>query len=211
MKVIYTALFGAHEELKEPLVITPGWNYICYTDQNITSDVWQIVKIDLFGASARRMARRIKIMEWVYWNKSIWIDASFTIAVNLDTWWNKYFAKGFSVPRHPQRHCVYDEIMACMMVNNENREKLLTQMEDYKNRHIAPMGGIITSGLIMRENKPEVIELCSKWWDELKKHTLRDQVAFAAVQTEFKDFINVYQWRYTDKKDFIYTKHFHLR
>ena len=47
MKVIYTAIFGDYDTLKEPLVITPGWKYICYTDQDFESKVWEIKKVKL--------------------------------------------------------------------------------------------------------------------------------------------------------------------
>lgn len=210
-KVCYTALFGQHEELKEPTVITPGWEYICYTDMPLTSNVWQIVQINIYHMNPRRAARQLKILAFTQWEQSIWIDASFTISVNLDFWWGKHFAKGFSVPKHPQRQCVYDEITACIMVNNEDRNALLKQMDDFYNRPVPKKAGIITSGIIMRENKPEIIELCNAWWREIQKGTLRDQVAFAAIHQQYNEYIHVYNWRYTDKKDFIYKKHFHQR
>ncbi len=78
MKVVYTALFGNYEELKEPAIITPGWQYICYTDQPIKSNTWQIIKEDA-GVNPQLTARWFKIMHWIDWEQSIWIDAAFKI------------------------------------------------------------------------------------------------------------------------------------
>jgi hypothetical protein len=62
-KVIYTAIFGPYEELKEPTVITPGWKYICFTDQPLKSNVWNVNQVkhgDLL--SSQRRARQYKIL-----------------------------------------------------------------------------------------------------------------------------------------------------
>ena len=212
MKVCYTALFGDYEDLKEPTVITPGWSYICFTDQPLKSNVWEIREVDTFGLGddLQKLARYFKIMEWVDWEQSMWVDASFSIQVNLDWWWSQYFDKGFSVPIHPRRNCVYDEIDACVGTRGDIAT-LMEQRQEYQQRGIPKKDGIITSGIIMRDNRPEVIELCQKWWDELKTRSNRDQVAFAAIQNNFKHLINLYQWDYTRQTHFIYHKHYKYR
>ncbi len=210
-KVCYTALFGNYEELKEPAVITPGWDYICFTDQPLNSDVWQIRKIDLFDSTPQKMARYFKIMEWVDWPQSMWIDASFIIKTDLNEWWAKYFDKGFSVPNHPTRNCVYEEIDACIGSNRGNSQELLQQRTRYANEGVKRGGGIITSGLLMRENKPEVIELCEAWYEELKSGSIRDQVAFAKISPEYKDYIHTYNYDYTLNINFRHVKHYNRR
>lgn len=210
MKVIYTALFGKYEELKEPNVITPGWIYICYTDQPITSNVWQIEKV-LPTFSNQLTARFYKISQFRNWDKSIWVDASFTINVNLDDWWSKHFSKGFAVPVHPRRSCVYKEIDACISQHRGDRQQLLKQKKSYLERGVKANNGIITSGLLMRENTAEVIALCDEWWIELMENSTRDQVAFAAIKDTYINFINVYNWNYTIGKEFEFKPHFKNR
>jgi len=209
MRVCYTALFSNYEELKEPRVITPGWKYICFTDQELKSNVWEIRKVELID-TPQRMARFYKMTRFSEWEKSIWIDASFVIDTDLNLWWEKYFDKGFSAPKHPLRNCVYVECMDCIISKRGNKEEVHAQMEEYKKLGIPARNGIIQSGLLMRENKPEVIELCENWWQELKTRSMRDQIAFARVSLN-SEVVHTYQWDYRREKDFIYKKHYRQR
>lgn len=209
-KVCYTALFGNYEELKEPSVITPGWEYICFTDQPLKSNVWQIRHVDLMGEHPQKMARYFKIMEWIDWERSFWVDASFRIDTNLDEWWQKYFNKGFAAPVHPLRSCVYEEILACIIGLRGDKVKLQEQDKEYRAAKVPANNGIITSGVIMRENTPEVIELCERWWKELEPRSLRDQVAFARVSVD-SPVVHTYLWDYRREKDFIYHHHYNRR
>ena len=46
-KCIYTFIVGDYDNLKEPKIYTPDWDYICVTDNpNLKSDIWQIIQID---------------------------------------------------------------------------------------------------------------------------------------------------------------------
>ncbi|HVZ98566.1 MAG TPA: glycosyltransferase domain-containing protein [Chitinophagaceae bacterium] len=209
MKVIYTALFGKYEELKEPTLITPGWHYICFTDQPLKSHIWEIVPIPVIDMEARRLARFYKIMKWKAWEQSFWIDASFTINTNLDHWWAKYFKKGFSAAKHPIRNCLYEEGMHCINTGR-SPEGIALQLERYKTSMHPKNSGLITSGLIMRENTPAVIALCNAWWSELNQGSLRDQISFARISYN-SNMVHIYDWDYRNNNHFIYKKHFHLR
>lgn len=45
-KVLYTAIFGNHDKLKEP-VVTNGWEYILFTNnRELKSDIWDIRYVD---------------------------------------------------------------------------------------------------------------------------------------------------------------------
>jgi hypothetical protein len=44
-KVIYTCIFGNYDLLRDPLIVNEKWDYICFTDQDIKSNVWIIEKI----------------------------------------------------------------------------------------------------------------------------------------------------------------------
>src|SRR5688500_16882261 len=115
MKTIYTVIFGPYEELKEPLVITPGWQYICFTDQPFTSSIWDIKQVDTW-ADKRMHSREYKINFHKYINdqESIYIDGAFTINCNLDDWWNKHFKYPMTFVSHPRRNCVFAEIDRCI-------------------------------------------------------------------------------------------------
>lgn len=215
MKVCYSALFGPYEELKIPKIITPGWEYIMYTDQDLKSDVWQIFTIDERYKSAaklnsQQLARKFKITGFGQWTKSIWIDASFIIDCDLNQWWDKYFTGGLCAPKHPLRKDVYEEGLDCIISGRGNKAEIQSQINEYAKIPIPKYNGIISSGILMRENTPEVIQLCEEWWEELRTHSIRDQIAFAKVSMG-KDFVHSFMWDYRREKDFIYRKHFNRR
>lgn len=207
-RVCYTALIGPYEELKNPTVPSPGWEFICFTDQPITSDVWKIVQVPT-GEDPQRTARRIKIMfhKYIEAEESMWLDASFQINVDLNWIWH-YFKGPFTAPRHPIRHCIYAEIDSCLVNKRGDSAQLAEQRVAYTSAGVPWFTDtIITSGLLMRNRG--AIELCCEWWEELSKHSARDQVAFGriAIGKEWHNF----PWDYSQSKQLVYKKHFHLR
>lgn len=206
-KVCYTALFGDYEELKEP-VVTPGWEYICFTDQPLKSKVWKIVNVEN-KLPSQKQARFYKIIRFKEWKQSIWIDASFKINTDLNVWWNRYFKKSFSASRHPIRNCIYQEGEHCIKINR-GAKGIREQLNEYQHLGIPRNSGVITSGLLMRENTPEVIKLCEDWWNETDTHSIRDQISFGKVSLN-SQVVHTYQWDYRNSKEFIYKKHYHYR
>lgn len=206
-RVIYTCLFSNYEEVKEPKIVTHGWKYILFTDQNLVSNGWEVRKVDLNGFDPQLMARYYKIMEWVDWKESMWIDGSFVIDTDLNIWWDKNFKKGFAAPGHPLRNCVYNECLDCIIAKRGNKEQVQAQMEEYKELGVPAGNGLIQSGILMRENTPEVIKLCEAWYRELSTHSIRDQIAFCKVSLG-SDVVHTYQFDYRQGKDFIYHHHF---
>lgn len=204
---VYTAIFGAYEDLKTPKLITPGWEYVCFTDQDFKSDVWKIINVE--AENKQLQARYYKLKAWEQWEHSIWIDGSFTINTNLNEWWQKYHKGLFSAPRHPLRNCIYQEGEHCIKINRGSKG-IAEQLKEYSEQGVPKNAGQITSGLIMRTNTEAVRELCEKWWQELKTHSIRDQIAFSKVSLG-SNLVYVYDWDYRKSKHFIYTRHYHLR
>jgi len=115
MKVCYTALFSNYEELKEPSIISEGWRYVCFTDQPLKSDVWEIVPMDVID-TPQRTARWVKIMGWIDWQYSMWVDASFQINKCLNEWWQQRFIAPFSCAKHPLRTDIYHEVRSALLM-----------------------------------------------------------------------------------------------
>lgn len=207
MKVCYTALFGDHDELKDPAIVTPGWRYICYTDQPVKSNVWEIVQVKVID-TPRRTARWYKIMGWIDWEFSMWVDASFKINRDLNEWWQLRFNSPFSAAKHPLRTSIYAEARSCIANGRDPEGKVTRQWHKYMSMGFPDYQGIITSGILLRENTPENIKLHEAWWRELSEQSDRDQLAFAFVSLGI-EWIHTYQWDYASgmQKDFIYTKH----
>ena len=207
---VFTALIGNYEELKTPTVITPGWRYICFTDQVITNPVWEIRQINV-DLPPQRMARYIKINfhKFVFSEYSLWLDASFRIDCNLQDFWNRHFKAPISAPQHPQRDCVYREISSCLFNRRGEPEILAAQEQHYRKIGVEPFKGIITSGVLMRQKTPWTVDICEKWWEELSQWSTRDQIAFYKVTQGYK--IPMFKWDYSNNKELKYFHHFKHR
>jgi len=207
-KVIYTAIFGPYEELKEPKVITPGWQYICFTDQDFKSDVWQIFRPHKTGDV--RLARNYKIQRYYEYDRNIWIDGSFIINCNLDDFWDKYFISPFTVFNHPIRDCVYEECQVCIMNKRAPEIDIAQQMDFLHQERVRLHGGLIQSGILMRENTPEVEAFCSLWWEQIKRST-RDQIGFAYCEHRMPGVAqhSPHPFDYRRNEYFTYKPHYH--
>jgi hypothetical protein len=205
-KVCYTAIFSDYEELKDPAIIPEGWRFVCFTDQPLKSDVWDIVQMNVID-TPQRTARWVKIMGWIDWRYSMWIDASFQININLNDWWALRFVSPFSAPKHPLRSDIYAEARSCIVNNRGDNGKVYLQEQKYR-QYLFPMNtGIITSGIMLRENTPECIKLHEAWWKELSEQSVRDQLSFAFISYRIP-WVNTYHWDYSQSKEFKYIKHF---
>jgi len=205
-KVCYTAIFSDYEELKDPAIIPEGWRFVCYTDQPLKSNVWEIVQMNVID-TPQRTARWVKIMGWIDWRYSMWIDASFQININLNDWWALRFVSPFSAPKHPLRSDIYAEARSCIVNNRGDNGKVYLQEQKYR-QYLFPMNtGIITSGIMLRENTPECVKLHEVWWKELSEQSVRDQLSFAFISYRIP-WVNTYHWDYSQSKEFKYIKHF---
>lgn len=207
-KVIYTAIFGSNDELKEPQIITPGWKYICFTNQDIQSNVWTIVQRPLLERGPAFTARYYKLMfsHHIDADFSIWIDASYIINCNLDQW-SKRFIPPFTAAAHPDRDCFYEEADAVISHGRDNKDNVLPQIEHYKGQGLPEHNGLIASGILMRSHDRVVINFCTTWWNELCKFSIRDQLSWPLVDWLVPGVCHKIQWHYPTGLEFIYIPH----
>jgi len=203
---IYTAIFGNYEQLKEPVIVTPGWCYICFTDQHFESDIWETVSVPT-ATDPRREARKYKALFHNYIDDkySMWLDGSFRITVDLTRFWNQHYGLPFSAPNHPTRHCVYKEISSVLSNGRGGAAKIIEQGEHYRSIGVPANGGVITSGILLRERTQSCIDLCGEWWEETNAWSLRDQVSFCKVSMG-KPF-TTFKFNYTNNRELIYIQH----
>lgn len=210
-KVIYTAIIGPYEELKEPTYYTPGWKYVCFTDQDLKSKTWEIRRVSNKDLSPQRLARDIKInfYEFIEEQWSIWIDGSFTINCNLNQFCLDNIQNEFNCSPHPIRKDVFDEARTCVRNKRGDAEEIKAHIKKYVG--VVPRNnGLITSGLLIRQLTENNISLAKEWWKELSENSTRDQISFAKVSMG-KDFIHNFAWDYRTAKDFEFKTHFNRR
>lgn len=178
LKTLYTANFNGYDVFREPAVVTPGWNYIYFTnDKNIKSNIWDVRYVRNIRA---KEARFIKIMNPAcsHHDLSIWIDSSITINCNLDNFIDKYSKSDFNLLKHPNRNCVYQEAEACIKRKKDNVNVIKAQVINYRALGYPFNNGMVATGMLIRKRSKAINDFCEKWWQEVNRFSKRDQLSF---------------------------------
>lgn len=209
---VYTAIIGNYDELKEPFVVTPGWNYVCFTDQELISDVWEIRRVTVMPCGPAKTARHIKLNPHLYISDehTLWIDGTFFINTDLTCWW-KHFKDPFTTIFHPFDRCLYTDIFSCLKSRKGDPDTLRRQRDDYQREGIPDNNGLISSGILMRRDCNQVREFCELWWSHVEKYTERDQIAFGYANYKMPGMHESISWDYTYQKEFMHHPHKHKR
>lgn len=170
---------GTYDLLKAPIVITPGWKYVCYTNnKDLKSDIWEIVYMNF---QHTKQVRQVKIITPFEYDLCIWVDASIEIKCNLDEFVRDYHRSYFTIMKHPYRGCVYMEAEACIKRHKDNADIIRAQMAYYRQHRLPHNIGMVASGLIIRNNCTQVKNFCEKWYKEVSNFSKRDQLSFNFV------------------------------
>jgi hypothetical protein len=186
--VVYTFLVGAYDTLKEPEVVTPGWDYICFTDNTeLTSDTWRLRPVPEWcwrRANPKKTASLIKIEHYSVLDSSydtvITMDASMTITGCLDEFVAGLGFDGydFMALEHEQRNCVYEEAQDVLQLRYEYADVVTTQMERYREEGYPKNNGVWLSGLTVRRNGSSSLrKACQIWSHEYDNGARRDQLS----------------------------------
>lgn len=186
--VIYSAITGNYDNVKEPEYISEDVDYILFTNNpNIRSDVWKIHFIDNpEGLDNVRLARKIKIMGHEILKKydySIWIDAKLKIKGDLKQYvLTNRGNNGILCFNHYFNNCIYEEYGACLRLDKDNPQIMQKQIERYKSEGYPEQNGLIESGLLVRDlHDSQVQETMELWWKEVLNGSRRDQLSFNYV------------------------------
>jgi len=189
-KAIYTCITGGYDVLKDPKVITKGWDYVCFTDDTtMKSDVWNILPLpeESKGLSKVKKQRYVKINAHKVlpeYELSIWVDGNIDILGNLDKFVDSVLTDDISVyvPQHPQRKCIYSEAKIVMSMKKDTPENVEPQMKKYKEEGFPKDFGLLQSNILVRKhNEKDCVKLMEAWFEELKENSHRDQLSFNYV------------------------------
>jgi hypothetical protein len=193
--VIYTFIVGGYDTLKDPYVVTPGWDYICFTDdETLTSDVWDVRPLphwsDEHIPEPKRRASMVKIMHrdavGENYNAVITMDASMTVTCNLDGWLHRigfgerawYGPCDFLACEHSYRNCVYKQAQAVLDKGYDKADVVNAQMRRYQDEGYPDNNGQWLSGVTVRRNKSQsVARACQIWAHEYMNGSRRDQLS----------------------------------
>jgi hypothetical protein len=206
---VYTAIFGDVDELKEPFKVSDGWEYVCFTDQNFTSNIWDVRKVPVMEFGSQKTARwyKINFHKCIEDSLSLWVDGTFIINCDLNAWWEDRFHEPMTTIFHPFDDCIYKDARSCLSGGKGDPKKIEQQTEFYRHIGIKRSSGLISSGILMRENTMSVKKLCTTWWQQVESWSSRDQIAFGYAQHKHPGVHKSIRWDYTKEVDFIHIPH----
>lgn len=199
---IYTSIFGQYDNLIEDQIKLDGFDYICFTDADIRSSTWKVVKSTPIYKDPNRNAKKYKVLPHRYlkdYDYSIWIDGNIKVVGDVT---KAIDESVYRVYDHNQtlldpRDCLYEEANAIFTLgyNNtmRNPEKGILNYKDnpyiiekqinrYKSEGYPKNNGLATNPIIFRRhNDKKVIDLMESWWEEIKYNSRRDQLSFDYV------------------------------
>lgn len=208
MKIVYTAIFGDYDDLKEPMFPSTDWKYVCFTDQGIESPLWEIRKVPVMECGPAKTARYYKIMfhKVIETELSLWVDGTFIINTDLDRWW-KRFTPPFTAIQHPFDNCIYKDAQSCIELGKGDRRLIERQVAFYKAVGIRKDSGLIASGILMRQRMKSVNDFCRTWWEQVRAWSSRDQIAYGYAKWKHPNVVNLTEWDYTTQKEFVHIPH----
>lgn len=192
--VVYTALFGNYSGLIEQPEIE-GVDYICYTDQDFTSNSWEVKKVTPpVPGDDTRSSRYYKINPHKHlqdYEISVFIDANYLILKDFKEMvfeklkHNLFVSFDHNVTFLDKRNCVYEECKELVrMANEENvvrddKEVMQNQIDFFREEQYPKNNGLIFSAVLIRRHlNKEVIDLMELWWKFVSTGSKRDQLSF---------------------------------
>ena len=203
---VYTSIFGGYDNIVDDQLKMDGVDYICYTDADIKSDVWEVRKSTPIYTDPNRNAKKYKILPHRYlknYDYSIWIDGNIKVISDIRTLCS---GNPYKVYDHMQvfdkRNCIYDEAQTILnfgKINSErepergikawkdNPELIVKQMNRYISEGYPKQNGLATNPIIVRNHKDsDVIKTMEDWWSEIKHNSKRDQLSFNYIAWKTK-------------------------
>ena len=194
-KVVYTCIVGKYDTLRDPIVVNPNWDYVCFTDQNLSSKVWDVRPIprDCLSEDTKKIQRKIKILPFRYlknYDLSIWIDGNLQMRTDVQDLLNTYSNKAFNIAAHPERTCLYDELDACERLNKDKSDSLSRIRKKLIEEKYPKNNGLVQTGIMIRDHSDDsVVGFCEAWWSLVKEYSHRDQTVFNYVVWKYPNII----------------------
>ncbi len=184
--VIYTAIQGDYDDLKDPLFIDPNITYVCFTDnKNVKSDIWNIKYIDESVDSALSI-RKYKVLPHLYFKEfetSVWVDGNLLIQKDIRKFIKKYGrGSDFLCFPHDQRRCIYDEGAEVIRLRRAPKSAVIQQMAYYLQNYYPENNGLLWCGFMVRNhNNSKLIKVMEEWWEQINRFSKRDQISLPYI------------------------------
>ena len=199
---IYFPLMGDYDPIKEPTVITPGWDYICFTNNpDLKSKHWQIRLVENpEGMSDSRFSRSFFALGHRYlgeYDITISTGAQMQPTCDLDIFLEKFLPgeEDMAMPRHPCRTCIYQEAEKCKSSKKDDPKIIDKQMDFYRKEGMPENEGLIATGIVIRKNRGNIAAHGELWWEQIKRWSFRDQLSFNYILWKY-NLVKIHYFSY---------------
>lgn len=194
--VIYTAIFGQKDALHDPTVLPLGFDFVCFTDQDFTSKIWDVRHVAPPESDPILSARKYKILAHEFlpeYEYSVWVDGNVLVRGDVGELVSTYLVdenmavfdhgQSMGIPcRSVEEGIAYIKKDIAKGKQRDSIERIEAQYAHYRDEgFLDNVGFAWTLVLIRRHLEPDVILQMKGWWTELKTWTRRDQMSFNYV------------------------------
>lgn len=186
---IYTCLMGKYDEIKQPSVIDPDFDYTLFSNSIDAKKVgvWEVRRIE-DNMSLVELSRYPKLLPHVFlqdYDYSVYVDANIQI-ISQDFYEHiKNKIKNgvlFAAVKHPLRIKLYDELRNCYIQNKISFNDYLKEKEKCKAFDKLKYGVFYENSILLRKHNEEVVkEIDKEWWLLFIGNTKRDQLWLCPV------------------------------
>ncbi len=186
-KVIYSALVGHYDEIRQPEVISEEFDYIIFSNDIPEKQlgIWEIRPIHYFNPIQTKIARYVKthpeelLPEYDY---SVWMDLNVLIKSNLIyTKVTELIQQNILVSSmyHLGCQCIYEEMFRVLDRRYEH-ENIILNWGHYLRQENYPLdNGMFETNILFRSHKnKQIAEMDKLWWWCIEKYSRRDQLSF---------------------------------
>ena len=206
--IVYTTIFANRDPIREPLYVTPNCRYICFTDQNLKSKTWEIVKTE--AENPRLEARRHKLLPHVVLpvhDINIWQDGSMRAYDNLLKMTEELGDPFLGIYPHRYPWTIFRILANCKKFGWDNDTILDALKERYEKENYPADTPTFETGIIIRKNNSECNKFNDTWWHELSHGSIRDQASFSYVVWKLGAKIKPLNGRVNDNPYFKFIQH----
>jgi hypothetical protein len=206
--VIYTAIFGTRDRLWPPFPpAMRGARHVCFTDHprreqgqwtHLSGEKWPTItrgseetsavrplweqQVVPMPYSPRKTARYYKALAHEHFpdaDVTIWLDGNVRLLIMTKSVLKHYLADAnLATFKHPDRGCLYDEATFCALKGKDSKKTLSRQTAAYRCEKMPAGWGLAETRCIVRRNTATVRRLNELWWQQIDRHSVRDQVSF---------------------------------
>lgn len=187
-KVIYTAVVGNYDEIKQPLAVDERFDYVLFSNDinEKRIGVWQVKPIPYHNPIQTKIARWVKTHPEELLSDypcSLWMDANMRI-VSSDIYDRCMELFHNSIPiasvTHPDRDCIYDEAVCCMSIQIETELVAIPWLHKIHHEGYPYNNGLTETNILFRLHRDSA-RFDQLWWQCIEKYSRRDQLSFDYV------------------------------